>query len=189
MPVVSVDEIKGWLGSGLDNTTEEDDNLMELEKRIVQHVEMLTGRRFSEPTELEEIHDGNGKSRLWLRNFPVDNAITSVEDRIDIGDAWAVVATTDYVVNGRRVFRTNGEIWTEGLQNYRVVYEAGYSSADMPQDVKHAVMEIMESTWHNRLTATPALIVDQTIDIPRTAGVILTKWKVVSGSGAVSRVL
>jgi uncharacterized phiE125 gp8 family phage protein len=187
MAVIDVEEIKAWLGSGLDNTSEDDDVLVALEERVVAHVENLTGRRFSDPTEVLEIHNGSGRNKIWLRNVPVDNVISSVETRTSIGDAWTELDSTYYEAKGRRLYRTDGSQWVEGVENIRIRYEAGYPEA--PGDIRQAILEIIESTWHNRVTATPALVTEQTIDIPRTAGIAISRWKVISGSGSTYEVV
>lgn len=189
MAILEVDDIKKWLGSGLDNTSEDDDVLIALEQRAVAHIENMTGRRFSSPTQVEEIHDGSGRNKIWLRNIPVDGVVSSVETRNSLSASWVEMDATDYSVKGRRLYRIDGQAWPDAEQNIRILYEAGYVARDVPGDIQQAIYEIIESTWHNRVTSTPALVTEQTIDIPRTAGIVISRWKVISGSGSTYEVV
>jgi len=89
------------------------------------------GRNFRVNT-YTEYHNGDGKDRLFLKQFPVIS-VTSLYDSYDRTYAAAdLIATTDYIVMEER-----GEIILEylyfntGLKNIRVIYSAGYESFEI----------------------------------------------------------
>lgn len=107
-------------------------------------VESYTGRVLI-AADYTEYYDGMGTDRILLNQYPI-NTVTSVHidpDRV-YGDDTEV-ESTDYVLyspTGKIVF-PDLEI-DENPQSVKVVYNAGYSLADMPSDIKLAMIETVK---------------------------------------------
>jgi len=72
--------------------------------------------------------DGNGKTRLFLPELPV-TGITSVADGLE-----TLTADDDYKLGQYGVlYRLGGNVWTEGIQNIKIVYSHGYDP--IPDDI------------------------------------------------------
>lgn len=179
--MIDLADIKAWLGiqSG---DTDQDDALTALEADMVAFVEEQTGRYFGATASKVRVYDGNGLPRLWLRNTP--NSITTVEVRgvegLGLGSSWTTVDPGNYDIDGRGLLALYGE-WPLGRSNVRVTASEGYASGEEPKDIRRAVMELVESEFHNRQTGTPALVQDQTINIPRTVKATLERWRIPAG--------
>jgi hypothetical protein len=74
-------------------------------------------------TDDEVVLDGNGATCILLPELPV----TSV-DSVQL-DGEALVVDSDYKVGRHgRLHRTNGAVWTAGVQNVEVTYSHGYDT-------------------------------------------------------------
>ncbi len=90
-----------------------------------------------------ELYDGTGCEWLQLRHWPI-TSITSVSTRDDKTTYTAIAATSyDATTRGRlylldAVWSWNGlaSVFSEGTQNWKVVYVGGYSS--LPADLVNA---------------------------------------------------
>jgi uncharacterized phiE125 gp8 family phage protein len=119
-------------------TSEHDDIVQELMDAIVSTFTEETGCNL-EAQEFTEYHDGDDgrKTLIYLRNRPV-SAIASLHDSYDhVWDSVSLIPTTDYFLDsdiGRIV--CDGEFGS-GKGNLRIVYTAGYTSATLPNNIKH----------------------------------------------------
>lgn len=87
-----------------------------------------------------EFFDGRGLSHLLLEHWPA--VVTSIHDSADRSwDAESLVAAEDYVVD-----EEEGEValldgaFGNGRRNVRVVYDAGFSAANVPHALKGAAI-------------------------------------------------
>lgn len=98
-----------------------------------------------------EYHNGHGKRRMRLNNFPV-TAHTSVQsfDPYDNSVISTLTENDEYVMENTEgvIFKYSG--WTKGFKNYLINYTAGYSSTTMPEDLKYAVKEMSKWLYNNR---------------------------------------
>lgn len=105
-------------------------------------------RRDLEEATYTEYHDGNGKSEIVTRQFPI-TAVTSISVwNTETEEYDALVENTDYE---RIIIRPGGfsifidsYTFLEGIKNYEIVYVAGYSDTTMPKDIKLAAKKLMK---------------------------------------------
>jgi len=94
-----------------------------------------------------EYYDGDYSSYLFVKNFPI-NSITEIA--VDADWVWgsdSTVTATDYrIVEKNHI--ANKSYFSEGLQNIKVQYNAGYSV--IPADIQEAMIEEVSRTYHRR---------------------------------------
>ena len=94
-------------------------------------------------TDYTEYYDGNNSPYLFVKNFPI-NSITEIA--VDSDWEWNtedVIDSDDYRVVEKNYIVYN-DYFSEGLQNIRIKYNAGYSV--IPLDLKEA---LIEEVWRN----------------------------------------
>lgn len=104
-------------------------------------------RGFEEETSTET-YDGNGKYYLNVDRFPITSAVADIV--ITIGDDDAIDTTDD------DIFKINNSIgkmyvssgFTSGFQNVSITYKAGYTSDDLPDDLKAALLILIQSNYN-----------------------------------------
>lgn len=115
-------------------------------------ISTFCSRKFAQTTHTE-IHNGNGKETLILRHMPITTPLSTVTDGGIYLDSNRVFATAltewssstgDYVVKsdgqeegGGYIYRVNG-VFSKGIQNLKIVYQAGYTT--IPDPVKLACL-------------------------------------------------
>lgn len=127
--------------------TSDDDLIDNILARTTQIIKNYTRRNNLLSGSVTELISGDGMIReLVLQEYPV-SAISSVYDDLDreFGSGTLLVEGTDYKLvdeddpgseNPGIILRLDGNVWTKGDKNIKVVYTAGYSSA--PADLVHA---------------------------------------------------
>jgi hypothetical protein len=98
-----------------------------------------------------EYHNGHGKERLRLNQYPV-TAHTSVQSFDPYANAVISTLTEndEYVMeNAEGVIYKHGS-WAKGFKNYLVNYTAGYTATTMPEDLKYAVKEMSKWFYNNK---------------------------------------
>lgn len=103
-------------------------------------------------------YSGDGTSRLFLRDWPVDTDQTFTlyisGDAPRVWDADSQISSDDYEVDERMgvVEFLEGSVFTKGHRNIRVDMTAGYGAAAnpaaIPYDLKRAVLMMCQSLWH-----------------------------------------
>ncbi|BDG61923.1 head-tail connector protein [Caldinitratiruptor microaerophilus] len=140
--LVTLEEAKEYLQSPV----EDDPLVSRLISRASAAVERYTGRVFIH-TDLAERHDG-GSHLLFLRQRPVV-AVTRVTDL----STGITLAADEYTLDGLAglLIRNVGE-WDRGLRRWEVQYTAGFgpTEADVPGDVKQAVLHLVAAWYHRR---------------------------------------
>lgn len=87
--------------------------------------------------------DGNGRDRLALPQYPVNSLSTLKINTFEI-DERADVFSTGWVLDRKNgIITLAGYLFTEGLSNIDLVYNAGY--ATVPADLEGAAVE--QSAW------------------------------------------
>lgn len=94
-----------------------------------------------------------GRERLKLKHRPV-TALTSITDRMNIPLVVKPAAEYRTDLSAGLVYRTDDTTgidtkahWLAGRNRWRVVYDAGYALAAIPEDVKIAVAELVNARW------------------------------------------
>lgn len=129
----------------LESPPEDDALLANLIERASRAVERYTGRVFLH-TSLTEWHDG-GSATLYLHRRPVVQVV-SVTDT----EHGVAVPEEQYVIDpgAGMLIRRLGK-WETGVRRWEVSYVAGYgvTTAEVPGDVKQAVIQLV-TAWYNR---------------------------------------
>lgn len=131
--------VKLWLSI---NDTNHDTIIAALILSVDSFVNMYCNRTI-EAASYTHYFDGNGSKEMFLPEYPI-NSITSIHDDTERAfGAAALIASTDYVFykESGRVVLFQGGYFTEGFQNIKVVYNAGYSS--VPAAIEQAAKEIV----------------------------------------------
>lgn len=145
--LVTIEEVKAYLGIA-DTDTASDKLLQNLSVGVSAWVERYCDRQFKSDTYTEQ-HDGCGLSEIQVDQYPIIS-VTSVHDDSERGfGADTLIATTDYVFYANTgTIRLDGGIFTKGIQNLKVIYDAGY--AKIPTDLAHAVVSLIADRFRNK---------------------------------------
>jgi hypothetical protein len=91
-------------------------------------------------TYTNEAYDGNGTNIMYLKNKPIVS-VTAVKvwDTYNDESSDTLVEHDDYTVNIVDGYIYKRSPWSRGEQNYKITYQAGYTSnATAPYDLKYA---------------------------------------------------
>jgi len=162
--LVTLAEVKEYMGI---TGTDYDDLLESLISRMSRFVETYCQRSFAE-AERTEYYDGTeyNDGTLIVNNWP----ISSVAELFDNPDrtfaAESEIVAADYVVyedsgivqilidntteylSGATMGHSSG--FQVGRQSIKIKYTAGYSAANMPEDLKGAVIELVSRKFNVR---------------------------------------
>ena len=124
-------------------------------------------RKFKRQTFTNELYNGKGPKRLWLKNPPIISGQTlTLQERVNTandGD-WDTVDSEDYFVDYDKGCLTMvAGVFAEGVQNYRVTYTGGYylpsaseyqdgtnDDQDLPYDLELAVLDLVSAMYTDR---------------------------------------
>jgi hypothetical protein len=95
-------------------------------------------KRNIEEVEHEEYYDGDGTSELILKKYPV----TSITE-LKIGDE--VLTTDEYALYSSTgiIKLKNGGAFYCGIQNIYIKYKSGYITANIPEELKIAIAQVV----------------------------------------------
>lgn len=138
--LITLKDFKIFLGIPTDTETEDIRLAPFLEAAVSDCRTYL--KRVLEIAAVQEIFDGDGECHRFVRNCHIAAAPT-----IDWfnGVAWITDYPTTYNLtwswndNGRVRF-TNGGSFFEGIENWRINYQTGYSATTIPDDLKNSIM-------------------------------------------------
>ena len=180
--MIPVSVLQAWL-----NDDESAELLLALERRAVGYLERQTGRHLGDPKTVTRSFDGRGSQLLFLPEEPRDPAGLVLEVRSEFTSAWELVESDEYEVDGRRVFRV-AEVWPRGRFNLRATYDAGYTAADAPQDLRQAVIDLVEHWYRGRVTATPGFVPEEVTQqsprLPASVYRTIQAWRIPVGVGS-----
>lgn len=105
------------------------------------------GRYLGDLRAVQEIYKGPG-CMILLREEPEAEPVPIVEIRGRPLDAWAVVPTTDYVLEGRALRNDTG--WPCCPGRVRVTYTRGYKVDAGPSDLQGLIIDLVTETWRTK---------------------------------------
>lgn len=145
--LVRLERVKTYLD--LANTdTASDVLLQDLIARIGAWVEHYCDRSFAKATYTEQ-RDGDGTDTLIVRQWPLLSVASLYDDPLRVFGAATQIATTNFVIYANQgSIRLDGLVFSVGIQNVKVTYEAGY--ADIPEDLQQAVVELVADRFRNK---------------------------------------
>jgi len=117
---------------------------------ITKETGVLTGAASANLDVADEIRDSDGTLTLRTKYHPI-NSITQVEKR-DSNNDWedyTEEAVADIEFDGNRIF-TRYVVAAEGRRQVRLTYNAGYVSANVPDDLKLAATLWVASIFSKR---------------------------------------
>jgi uncharacterized phiE125 gp8 family phage protein len=118
---------------------EDDELLADLINRATDYLEKVKYKTIIKQREVsQEKHDGTGKRKIYLKNYPVSSITSLTVDGVPFND---------YVLYGRigMLITQDGSVWRSGRQNIVVDYVAGYDPVP-----EHFVQECLElvAAWY-----------------------------------------
>ena len=131
--------VKAWL-----KKTDEarDDVLQALIDRALESVQTALDWYFGPSRSAQEILDGNGRDRIWLRQPPIDGA-ARLFYRACIGEAWTEIDSDLFELDGRTLVVAG--TFESARRNYRVTYNEGFTT--VPEDIEQLVLDMVKRKW------------------------------------------
>lgn len=99
-------------------------------------IETYTGRDFTAVTYTDELYNGNGGPKLYLKNYPIFStpAIIIINyDPFTATDLYTYTVNLEYLVYGDEGYVHMWGGWVKGHQNYKITFKAGYTT--VPEDI------------------------------------------------------
>ena len=145
--LVKLERVKTYLD--LANTdTASDVLLQDLIARVGAWVERYCDRSFAKATYTEQ-RDGDGTDTLIVRQWPLLSVASLYDDPLRVFGAATQIASSDFAVYPNQgLIRLDGLVFSVGIQNVKVTYEAGY--VDIPQDLQQALIELITDRFRNK---------------------------------------
>jgi hypothetical protein len=151
-------EVKSWLGIAQENTA--DDDLISgcitaasaywlwRTARGSATDEIPDASPLVEPVTYDEVYDGSGSARQFLRNNPIVSVLT-LEVNGRLVPASTGFGQGGYTIDGNgKSLVLRGEIFKEGIQNVHVVYQAGFRG--VPADIRLAATQMVAVNYKRR---------------------------------------
>ena len=150
---------------GVDQSTTITNTLTPLISAVEKRVKEYLNRDIEITAYTDELYDGNGTSKLVLRQFPIVS-VSAIKryDGIASGnvETWTtLVEHTDYdrliiPKEAYSVILDNGA-FDKGIQNYKITYIAGFGTVGtgstltnaIPDDIQNACKELLKITYAN----------------------------------------
>jgi len=145
--LVSVSEYKLYSGLDTDDENLHTDTIETFINIASQAIETYCARSFRSGSDTYVL-SGDGSSSVYTRYKPI-TSITSIE--YWNVNAW-VEATIDlypytYISESGKVYFTEGNVFSFGSNNFRIIYSYGYSLSEIPQDLKSACMIMAQRSY------------------------------------------
>lgn len=142
--IVDLTDLKEYLGvEGFD----EDWRLSRWGAAASAYVHTYTRRYFGAVEEVIEVYRGLGKPSLWLLEPVVDGDAITVVERMYPDEVGRTIADDD--VDGwifrapALLLRAAGAVWLREME-YTVTYSRGYAPGAAPDDIRLAVMDMVQ---------------------------------------------
>ncbi len=142
--LTTLDTVKAYLSPPL-TTTADDALLARLVTSASQFIQAWLGRTIAQ-TAYTEIRNGQGGTRLFLRNRPVVSVASLTIDGVAIQPA-AGPGQPGYLFDDSSLYLC-GHAFTRGQQNVAVAYTAGYAAT--PPDIEQACIALVALRYKER---------------------------------------
>src|SRR5215469_1463317 len=136
--------VKAYLSPPL-TTTADDALLTRLVTSASQFIQTWLGRTIAQ-TSYSETRNGQGGTRLFLRNRPVVSVVSLTVDGIAIAPA-AGPGQPGYLFDDNSIY-LSGTAFTRGQQNVAVTYTAGYVAT--PPELEQACIALVALRYKER---------------------------------------
>lgn len=140
-------------------TAESEPRLRSIVAAVEQEFSNRTRRIWTKKLARVDVYDDNSCETIFLRGYPVI-ANLSVKEKAAWVDPWTdLVADVDYRLDGGMLHSFRDPYWAKFVQ---VTADVGYEQADVPADVKRAiVLEVLRTVIRDaeeRMTVVSELI-------------------------------
>lgn len=154
-------EVKEFIGIDSGNTTY-DDFINSMLTNSSSIIKSYLGRDIVQATYTDHYYDGDGSDTLILRQYPIisvtslyddpdrDFGSDSLLDEDPNGDRDFLIVNKNEIDNEGIIRRIQGGIFYKGKQNIKITYVGGYSSANVPADIKQAQIQLVTFFYNNR---------------------------------------
>jgi len=123
------------------------DRLIGLINWVSSRAEAVAGRPIIEASRVVVL-DGTGTPRIYLPVIPVASVESIIIDECRVFDG---VPITDYYINKENgMIIRNRNIFPSGCSNVQVSYTAGYTREALPDDVRKACLEAIQTAWNRQ---------------------------------------
>lgn len=135
--LVELEDVKTWLDV---KSSDKDNWIQQLINRVSADCAGYCGRTFISKTYTNAEFDGNGQSVLVLPQYPV-TAVSALKASIN-GTALTQGRENDYVFDqDSGIVTLIGQTFSNEKRGVTITYTAGYTLANVPQDLKQSVLE------------------------------------------------
>lgn len=145
--------------------TDDEDFADELINQASAIAERISGRKLK-AREHTDVYDGNGRTTLMLREYPIVSVSSLYIDPLREWGAATEIAAADYYVNAAPAILHYAGGFGTTEQSVRVVYTAGFET--VPSDLKESTLEVVAWLWTRQRGNNIALRTEQGIDGTRT---------------------
>jgi len=112
----------------------------------VSHLFNTYTKRKLKSRSLTEYYDGNGKSEMYVDNYPIVSVSTNIGIYVDTSRSYStstVVSSSNIIIDSEEgKIRLANTSFSAGAHSIKIVYTAGYSTTTMPEDLKYAAKEM-----------------------------------------------
>lgn len=141
--IIDVDDYKQLINID-DSDSDKDERYEEFINAASQEFERYCRRKFRQPdAAITETIDGNGRSRMRLRQWPITTPPTEIKYYNSGTETYIALTNPVFQVNADSGIITfmDGNRWIKGERNWQVSYIYGYTKGNMPSDLKMACAE------------------------------------------------
>lgn len=138
--ITTIEEIKVQLWIEDDS---QDILLQQLLNQANWYIENFCQRKFS-AQDYTELYDWHGQYTMDLKNFPV-NTLTSLKRNTwtITSPVWESFNPDTFVIKKQNGIIRSANIFPYWLENIQVIYNAWYTSENMPEDLKNACISLV----------------------------------------------
>jgi len=154
--LLTLPQVRSYMGTT--GSTQMDARLTELINVVSHRFNGETGRLLKSRSHTT-YRDGNGKSYMWLDQYPITSDSTDIDIRID--ESWDFTTAEKVGSTDIRIYTDQGKVHIEsetfdaGEQSVKIVYTAGYTvsstsagdTGSMPYDLKYAACEMIQAMY------------------------------------------
>jgi hypothetical protein len=97
------------------------------------------------------IADGLGTARIYLPVVPVLSVESVVIDDRHVFDNQSLDPSEYHVEEHSGIVTRYGGIFAEGMHNVRISYTGGYAMETMPDDIRKACLEAIQTAWNRQM--------------------------------------
>jgi len=155
MALATLEQLKEYMSIPVDKIDPAKDELLEaFLNRVSARIETYCGRTFAS-AEYTEYRDGRGLPYIYTNQYPI-TTVSGIWDDYDWSwaDATLISSTFYRVSNDGNSINFHDYTLTEGVENIKIIYTAGYST--LPLDLVQVCLEEVVIAW--KAKSNPGLI-------------------------------